>query len=173
MIRGRCFRTTACAALFALVGLLCLTANSFSATTDTADVGAIIIAPLSIAHTVDLDFGTMGFGVGAGTATIATNGSRTTTGSCTPVPGGQHAASFDITGEGTNTYAITLPAGHIHLSNGATGDMEVDTFVSSPSDTGTLVAGADTLLVGATLHSTGNQEVGTYTGTFDVTVAYN
>ena len=173
MIRGGFLKTTACVALFALVGLLCLTANAFAATTDTADVGAIIIAPLTIGHTVDLDFGTLGFGVGAGTATITPVGGRTVTGSATAVPGGQHAASFDITGEGTNGYAITLQPGHIHMGNGATGDMTVDTFTSLPSGTGTLTAGTDTLLVGASLHSLGTQETGTYTGTFDVTVAYN
>ena len=173
MIRGRCLRTTACVALFALAGLLCLTANAFAATTGTAAVGATIIAPLSITQAADLAFGTLGFGPGAGTAVVATNGGRTVTGSATPVPGNQHAASFAITGEGTNTYAITLPAVAIDINNGATGGMTVDTFVSSPDATGTLVAGADTLLVGATLHSTGSQEVGSYTGTFDVTVAYN
>jgi hypothetical protein len=78
---------------------------------------------------------------------------------------------FAITGEGTNTYAITLPASTTISYD--VNDMTVDSFVSSPDATGTLAAGADTLRVGATLHSTGSQVPGSYTGTFDVTVVYN
>lgn len=170
MIRGRCLRTAACVALFALAGLLSLAASAF-AVTATADANAEIIAALAISTTTDLDFGIVSFGPGAGTCVIATNGGRSTTGSGIGVAGTPAAAEFAITGEGTYTYAITLPA-NITITDG-TNNMTVDTFTSNPNATGTLAAGADTLLVGATLHSAGNQPVGNYTGTFNVTVAYN
>jgi type 1 fimbria pilin len=50
--------------------------------------------------------------------------------------------------------------------------MTVDTFTSNPSGTGTLSGGAQTLNVGATLHVAGAQAAGNYTGTYNVTVAY-
>lgn len=170
MIRGACLRTTAFVTLFALVGLLCLAASALAATA-TADADVSIIAALAISTTTSLDFGIVAFGPGAGTCVIATNGARSTTGSGVGVAGTPAAAEFAITGEGTYTYAITLPDS-ITISYDSN-DMTVDTFVSSPNGTGTLAAGADTLLVGATLHSDGDQPVGDYTGTFNVTVAYN
>ena len=52
--------------------------------------------------------------------------------------------------------------------------MTVDTFVSDPSLAGALsVAGAQTLLVGATVHVGVSQVSNPYSGTFNVTVAYN
>ena len=49
----------------------------------------------------------------------------------------------------------------------------VDTVTSSPTPTGTLTGGSETLTVGATLHVGISQVAGTYTATFIVTVAYN
>ena len=52
--------------------------------------------------------------------------------------------------------------------------MQVNTFVSSPSGTGTLSGGGtETLSVGATLNVGVAQATGTYAGTFTVTVEYN
>lgn len=171
MIRGACLRTAICVALFALVGFLCLTANAF-ASQATANANAEIIAPIAISATTDLDFGIVAFGPGAGTITIANDGSRSSGGSGVAVAGSPAAAEFAITGEGTYTYAITLP-GSITITDGSH-PMTVDSFTSNPDTTGTLSAGADTLLVGAKLHSAaGNQAAGNYTGTFNVIVVYN
>jgi len=52
--------------------------------------------------------------------------------------------------------------------------MLVDNFISSLGATSTLDAtGASALKVGASLNVAANQPVGLYTGSFDVTVAYN
>ncbi len=53
--------------------------------------------------------------------------------------------------------------------------MTVDTWTSSPTPTGTLTGGTETLTVGATLNVGASQAAGTYiSGTpFDVTVNYN
>lgn len=171
MLRGRCLKTTSLVAVLALVGLLCLVANVFAAQ-DTANATATVVAPIAIAKTVDLDFGQVVFAAGAGTVAVATNGTRSKTGSGILGNGGGAAASFDVTGEGTNTFSIAVPLAPVTLNSG--GDqMSVDSFISDPANTGTLVGGAATITVGATLHSLGDQPTGVYTGTFDVTVAYN
>ncbi len=53
--------------------------------------------------------------------------------------------------------------------------MTVDTFTSTPSGTGSLAGGSQTLSVGATLHVAAAQAAGTYTSAtpFTVTVNYN
>jgi hypothetical protein len=52
--------------------------------------------------------------------------------------------------------------------------MSVDTFISTPSATGTLSGGgAQTINVGGTLTVGSAQVVGSYTGTFSVSVEYN
>lgn len=172
MLRDRRLATTLLVAVFALVGLVGLAANAFAATTDTADVTATVIAPIAISKTVDLNFGQVVFGAGAGTVAVATNGNRSKTGSGILGNGGGTAASFDVTGEGTNTFSITYPTSDVTLLSG-TDELIVNTFVISPTSPGTLVAGAKTVLVGATLNSLGSQPAGTYEGTFDVSVAYN
>ncbi len=51
--------------------------------------------------------------------------------------------------------------------------MTVDNFLSTPSGTGTLTGGAETLNVGATLQVAISQPTGSYTGIYSVTVNYN
>jgi len=83
------------------------------------------------------------------------------------------AASFTVTGQGAYTYAITLPA-TVTLTSGVN-TMTATTFTSTPSATGALTAGTQTLNVGATLNVAAAQAAGTYvSGTpFSVTVNYN
>ncbi len=70
-----------------------------------------------------------------------------------------------------NTYSITLPSSATLTSGGDT--MTVDTFTHDAGGAPTLVFGSDTFNVGATLKVDPNQAVGTYSGTFAVTVNYN
>ncbi len=81
------------------------------------------------------------------------------------------AASFNVTGDGNANYSITLPSSTTLSSGGDT--MTVDTFNHDAGATPTLAGGADTFNVGATLNVGATQAVGTYSGTFDVTVNYN
>ena len=80
--------------------------------------------------------------------------------------------TFAVTGLGTSTYAITLPS-TITLTGTPSGTMTVGTFVSTPSGTGALTAGAQTLLVGGTLNVAAAQAAGVYTNTTDMTVTVN
>lgn len=87
------------------------------------------------------------------------------------------AAKFTVSGDPSNSFSITLPTS-VQITTGEGGaTMTVDTFTSTPSATGTLssdeAAGTASLNVGATLTVAATQATGTYTGTFQVTVAYN
>lgn len=151
-----------------------------SSTESTAETNATVIAPIAIAKTLSLEFGKVVKGT-AGTVAIATSGTRTDS-SVALSPGTQtgtvRAATFAVTGEGAMTYAITLPANDVTVlitgdGVGATKRMELSSFVSDPSGTGTLTAGAQTLLVGATMTLDGTEIAGAYTATYSVVVAYN
>ena len=145
--------------------------------TDAAAAFATIIAPITITKSADLNFGDVIDGTG--TVTLDTAGARTS--DYQAFAGSQigtvSAASFAITGQGTYTYAITVPTTDVTLTAVGEATMIVNAFVASSSDglglTGTLSSGTDNVIVGATLNVIAGQEIGLYTGTFDVTVAYN
>ncbi|HVP40048.1 MAG TPA: DUF4402 domain-containing protein [Candidatus Saccharimonadales bacterium] len=144
--------------------------------TTTANAGVTMITAIGIARTSHLNFGSVVAGALLGTVvqTAAASPVRSATGGTTL--GSASAvtpATFNVTGQANNTYAITLPSSAITISDGPD-NMGVDTFTSSPSGTGTLDgSGAQTLYVGATLHVGASQASGVYSGSFSVTVTYN
>lgn len=161
---------------FAL-GASALGVNAYAATA-TGTATATVVIPIAIANSSpNLRFGSFSTAAAGDTVTIAPAGTRTSTGALlvnsTNAPG---AASFAVTGDTTLTYAITLPSTAQSIAIGAgigTSAMAVTAFTSTPSGTGALTAGAQTLLVGATVTTVAGQVAGAYTGTFSVTVAYN
>lgn len=160
--------------LFIMIAVSTATVAQDSA---TASSSATIVAPIAIAKSVDMSFGNVAVSTTAGTVVLAPAGTRTTTGGVTlpGTTGTVTAAAFSVTGEAGYTYAITLPASAITLSDTATtpNTMTVGTFTSTPSATGTLTAGAETVNVGATLNVGASQVAGTYTNTTDLTVTVN
>jgi len=161
-------------ALFLLVGF---SINAFAQATATATTTATIVAPIAISKTVDMNFGNVATNGTVGTVVLTPAGTRSATGGVTlPATAGTvTAASFAVTGSGTFTYTITLPSAPITLT-GTTAGVTASTFVSSPSGTGALTAGAQTLLVGATLNLPVSTVAGSYvnnTGGLTVTVNYN
>lgn len=121
-----------------------------------------------------LAFGSFAAGTG-GTVTISAAGARSFGGGVTLVSSGSGAAaSFGVSGNANATYAITLPAnGVVSLTSGPN-SMAVNNFTSNPAPTGLLsVGGSQTLMVGATLSVGSNQAIGSYSGSFNVTVVYN
>lgn len=146
--------------------------------TATAGVSATIITPISISKTADMNFGNIAVSTGSGgTVILAPGGSRTPSGgvSLPATTGSPSAASFTVTGEGSYTYAITLPSSAVSIDDNASHTMDVTAFTSTPTPTGTLSSGTQTLNVGATLTVGAAQAVGTYSADvpFDVTVNYN
>lgn len=160
--------------LAVLVAMVGFSAASYAQS--AADASVTIIAPLTIQKAGDLSFGNVAVGQTGGTVVITPAGSRSSTGDVqlSPAnPGTITAASFNLTGQGTYGFSITLPAdGTVTVSDG-TNTMALNSFTSNPSGSGALTAGAATIGVGATLVVAGGQPTGAYTGTFVVTVAYN
>jgi len=149
---------------------------SFGQDTETALASATIITPISLTKVNNMNFGNVAVTSTAGTVILTPASSRTKSGGVTlPVVGGTvTAASFTVAGEGASTYAITLPTTDIIIKFG-TNTMTVNTFTSTPSATGALTAGTQTLSVGATLNVGISQAAGLYVSEtpFDVTVNYN
>lgn len=151
--------------------------NAGAQETANATATATILTAISITKTTDMNFGNVSVqAASGGTVILSPAGVRSTTGGVSlPATGGTvTAATFTIGGEGAYTYAITLPTLPHTISSGEH-DMTVTAFLSNPSGTGTLTAGAQTLTVGATLNVTAAQAKGVYvseTG-FNVTVNYN
>jgi hypothetical protein len=153
--------------------------NAFSQATATATATATIIAPIAIANALDINFGNVAVQAGtAGTVVIAPAGTRTRTAGVTlpSTTGTFTAASFIIGGASEYTYVITIPSTSYIITKATTLEtMTVNTFTSSPSSTGTLAGGSETLNIGATLNVAAGQVPGIYTNAsgFDVTVNYN
>lgn len=151
----------------------------------TATATAVVLQPIAVAKGADLVFGNVV--EGNGDVTLATDGTRTKTGT-TGLPTGVAgaAARFDVTGTGNNTFAIDYTGSDNTLSDG-TNTMAVDwitevtatavptgkTDPSSDATAGTLASGAAYIYVGGKLTVGAGQVAGTYTGTIKVTVAYN
>jgi hypothetical protein len=143
--------------------------------TGTATGTASIITPIAIANAGNMNFGNIAVSATAGTVVLTPAGTRSKTGGVTlpAVTGTVSAAAFTVTGLGSSTYSITLPTTYT-ITSGAN-NMTLGTFTSTPSGTGTLSSGTQTVNVGATLNVAASQAAGAYTNAtgFPVTVNYN
>lgn len=147
--------------------------------TATASATAVIVTPISITKTADMNFGNVSVNAANnGAVALAPAGTRTATGGVTlpATVGSPAAASFTVSGQANYTYAITLPAANITLADNNNNTMSAGSFVSSPATTGTLSTGGSQMLnVGATLQVAASQAAGVYSTATDfaVTVNYN
>lgn len=135
---------------------------------------SVILNPLSVVNTSDLDFGTVIPGATTGTATIVpATSARTMTGGTVAAGGSPQAATFVATGVLNRLYLITLPSAATTLTNGSGGTMLVDNFTH---DAGILpkfgAGGVATVHVGGRLNVGANQADGLYSGTFTITIIY-
>jgi hypothetical protein len=171
-----------------LLLVLALVMTAFSSkimaqATENTAAGAVIIIPISISETSPLHFGVMSVLAGTpGTCVLSTLAVRTQTGGVnlsaqTPVATN---AAYDVAGQVSTTYAITLPVSSVVTNGTPAEDMTIDGWLAHTASagadglTGTLDGfGDDSFTVGATLNVAAAQPAGTYVGTFNVTVAYN
>ena len=167
-------------AFLAIVSLTSSAFSSFAQASVAAAGTATIITPISLIKTTDLSFGNLAvMSTAPGSVIMDPSGTLSTGGAggvtIPTTTGTTSAATFEVTGAASFTYAISLPAATITLSNGSN-SMDISDFTSYPSGTGTLsISGTQTLTIGATLSVTAGQTPGTYTNpaTMPVTVNYN
>ncbi|MBI2234971.1 MAG: DUF4402 domain-containing protein [Micavibrio aeruginosavorus] len=153
------------------------------AATDTLNIDAVIVVPLAVNCTQNLDFGNIDAALG-GDVIVAPDGTRSEVGGAELVSGGgEMEGECALTGDTTLAYDVTIPATTV---TGPGPAMAVDDFMvsddggatSTNATTGTfsdnLVAGAATLSIGATLAvaDSATQTAGTYAGTVTVTAVY-
>ena len=149
-----------------------------SQSTASADAGANIITPISITNSQGLDFGDIVSQTNAFTVTMSASGSRTDaselTGDQSPLlsTDAGNQALFTITGEENYKFSVTLPTSIELTATGATAMTVSDFTMNLNAANNTLTGGSVDLSVGATLNVNATQQAGAYTGTFDVTVAY-
>jgi len=151
--------------------------NAQTSANTSAQTSANIITPIAIQKTVDLVFGNIVPTANPGTVVLATNGTRSFTGGAFAFANGTGdptAAEFNVTGEEDATYSITITNSSFDVTNGSE-TMTINNIVTTPTPTGTLTEGTQTIKVGATLNVKANQAPGLYKNenSLEITVAYN
>lgn len=147
--------------------------------TITAQALAEIIDALSANETNQLHFGRFATESNGGQIVISPDGNRTSQGSIILVSGPSGPGQFQITGFPEASFTIQLPeTPSVLIHQGSSKTMLVDNWVSDPpagSSPNTLTNGSALVSIGATL-SVGSYDenpVGIYSGTFQLTFAYN
>jgi len=144
-----------------------------------ATASATIVTPINIANDgVALQFGKLASGTTSGTAQLSTDNKLTVNGGITKVStNATTVPTYTVTGESGALYSVTLPGNNdVTLTLTGAEPMTVTNFTTNLSGDitdQTLTGGSVTFQVGATLNVNAAQVAGTYTGTYDVTVAYN
>ncbi len=148
--------------------------NTFAIDPDpvvTATATAELVEALTSSEEAQLNFGRFTAGTSGGTVVIANTaaGTMNITGTVSIIGGGSpSSAAFNISGHANQEVTITLPA------DGATTDvMNVATFSVSDASPLLNASGEATVYVGGTL-TVPNTSIarGVYTGTYNVTFAY-
>ena len=142
--------------------------TSANAAQASATADAVILAPLTVANTDNLDFGTIAVN-GAGTVTVSAAAAPTRTCVAPLVCSGAFsAAAFTVTGETGSNVSVSY-SNVTNLTSGAN-SMVLSNLTNS--GLATLAAGSNSLYVGGDLAVAANQPAGTYQGTFNVVVVY-
>jgi hypothetical protein len=172
---GKMTRWAASGALLAAVA----TPAAAQSASASASATTTILQPLTISKSSDLGFGTIvkPTTTTVSTVTVSTAGSRTVTGGTAVAANtaGVSAAVFVVNGEGGRTFSITVPAS-FNMTSGA--NSLAVTTTKSTGATGTLSGslgsqGSLSLAVGGSFKLSRTTPSGAYSGTFQVTVAYN
>lgn len=148
--------------------------------TPTAQMGsgtATVFRPITLTGNTDLAFGTISCPrSGAGSVAIdAATGERTLTGDgIIGIGASPHRATYTVTGEGGQTFSVTVPPSFVMTGPGDTITVAVTTTASGTQTLdGTLGSGGSASFgVGGSFSLPTNKAGGTYSGTFVVSVAY-
>ncbi len=154
----------------ALVGATLLglgtTAAHAQAATATGTAKALILRPITVTKTADLDYARIVTGVAASTVTVSPAGALTC-GTGLTCLGTVSAAAFSVVGTVGQVATVSVPA-TVTLNNGASS--MTSTLVRSAA-TLTLAA-TNSFTVGGVLAVGASQPDGPYSGNFTVTVDY-
>jgi len=152
-----------------------------SASQPTTATGTIF-QPILLGKSSDLSFGTVVRPIsGNGTVTIAaSNGQRALTGAGALLNSGPNAApgraTYTVTGEGGQTFSVTVPANFNMSRTGGSETLQVTLTPTITSGTLSGALGASGTMafgVGGSMPISNTTASGAYTGTFNVIVAYN
>jgi len=138
---------------------------------------ARIITPITLANTGSqaLDFGVIARGTADATIVVAANAAPSpsvASGDAVILSSAaQTAAKFTVGGESAKTYAITIPSTTQTITFGAN-HLDITNFTCSNGTNGAIGTN-DVFYVGGTLAVPAAAVAASYTGTFNVTVAYN
>lgn len=132
---------------------------------------AEVVAPITLEHVngAALNFGIFTTGDAGGTVVVDQLGAGAATGEVSLLGNSVEAAdAFTVAGDANRTFTIATTGGSV--SNGS----DSMNFTTNADATGALdAAGAASFSVGGTLSVAGGESAGTYTGSYNVTVAYN
>lgn len=168
------FRTYLSGAIALLAGLLA--PQAIAQSSDTMSVSGTskvrVVEPVSIVNISDLRFGTMMQPIANGIVDVNPDGSVSSNLDLSTFPNGRAPARFTVLGEAQRRFIIFVP-NRITISNG-TSTMRVNRFRTNLNlGFGRFDAvGSYDLYVGGRLQVNANQEPGTYSGTFEVSVLY-
>ncbi len=153
-----------------------------------ASISCIVVAPILITKTRDMNFGSIVSGA-KGTIVLPPDGGKPITNGSAALETASSSASvatFEVSdnmGNNPNTvrmfteYSISLPTSDVMLVNEAGKTIRVGNFTSNPSSVqkGTFVNGIGILSIGATLFVVEDQGLGAYVSAspFPVTVNFN
>lgn len=171
------------AALLALAGASAMLPAHAQSTASALASGTIkVTRPISVTKNLDMAFGTIV--KGAGTVTIANDGTRTAGGATTALASTSASqAQFTISGEGGQSISVQVPA-NFTMSNSTTGngtltvttthDMQGSVGAQTLSGAlGDASNGSLVVNVGGSVPLLANTPTGVYTGSFTVTADYN
>ncbi|MCX6226445.1 MAG: DUF4402 domain-containing protein [Bacteroidia bacterium] len=145
----------------------------------TARVSAMIIIPLTATEYTSLNFGRVFPGSQGGTITVSPTGYVVTSSTVVADASPRNPGGFYVTGQTDATFSIALPDGPATLtSTDDSKTMVVSDWVTVPEngDAGIkLTGGNQMVMVGATLNvgSLDENPKGIYTGSYQITFAYN
>ena len=160
---------------FFAIAILFSGVSVLSIAQDTKEVTANveILAPITISDVVSMNFGKLLSVNNAYDVVLATTGAITSDNKAAiQLAGTTAAGSLKVNGAIDANFVLTLPSTEIDIT-GAGDAMKLTSFKSNLTDNkGKILSGGTPVTLGATLKVNAKQAEGKYTGTFNVTVAY-
>ncbi len=164
----------------AIASFLVFTAGRVNAqVTATGHISAEVIEGITAGESSSMNFGRFSTGDLGGSIIIPASGAAISTSSVVTADSNINPATFSVSGAKDATFAVTLPQGPTTLTSisGANTMMVTDWTATSGQGTDeyVLAGGIQTVKVGATLQvgTINDNPKGIYTGSYQVTFAYN